>query len=423
MNIFQLPQNIKVRLITSFFNRMASNSVMPFMALFFTQEKNKIYAGIILLISVGVSFISGIVGGYLADRFKRKHLLYWTSTIAPTFLLIMTLCLIPEKRPIYLFAVIYLLFIFSNNLGRPALEAIILDSSTPKNRKAIYTLEYWLTNLSISLGAILGGLLYINHQILLFAILTIITYGISVAYFIWLEDEQVSVRKKTNDNMFIDLLQSYQTALMDKRFVQLVLGFMFVFTAERSLSSYISVRLKETFDTISIFNFEIEGVRMYSILNVENTLLVVCFTFLIANLTKSLSNKKILLIGLILYGIGYSLITSANNFFVLILLGFIATLGELLYSPVFNTEQANCIPEDQRGSYLAFSSLSFNGATLLSNASLILGAYLLPWQMSIWIAIIIFLGIFIMYHGLYYVKKREQFACLMLSFLVHIFFE
>ncbi len=410
MNIFQLPQNIKLRLITSFFNRMASNSVMPFMALFFTQEKNKIYAGIILLISVGVSFISGIVGGYLADRFKRKHLLYWTSTIAPTFLLIMTLCLIPEKRPIYLFAVIYLLFIFSNNLGRPALEAIILDSSTPKNRKAIYTLEYWLTNLSISLGAILGGLLYINHQILLFAILTIITYGISVAYFIWLEDEQVSVRKKTNDNMFIDLLQSYQTALMDKRFVQLVLGFMFVFTAERSLSSYISVRLKETFDTISIFNFEIEGVRMYSILNVENTLLVVCFTFLIANLTKSLSNKKILLIGLILYGIGYSLITSANNFFVLILLGFIATLGELLYSPVFNTEQANCIPEDQRGSYLAFSSLSFNGATLLSNASLILGAYLLPWQMSIWIAIIIFLGIFIMYHGLYYVKKREQFA-------------
>ena len=410
MNIFQLPQNIKLRLITSFFNRMASNSVMPFMALFFTQEKNKIYAGIILVISVAVSFISGIVGGYLADRFKRKHLLYWTSTIAPTFLLIMTLCLIPEKRPIYLFAVIYLLFIFSNNLGRPALEAIILDSSTPKNRKAIYTLEYWLTNLSISLGAILGVLLYINHQILLFAILTIITYGISVAYFIWLEDEQVSVRKKTNDNMFIDLLQSYQTALMDKRFVQLVLGFMFVFTAERSLSSYISVRLKETFDTISIFNFEIEGVRMYSILNVENTLLVVCFTFLIANLTKSLSNKKILLIGLILYGIGYSLITSANNFFVLILLGFIATLGELLYSPVFNTEQANCIPEDQRGSYLAFSSLSFNGATLLSNASLILGAYLLPWQMSIWIAIIIFLGIFIMYHGLYYVKKREQFA-------------
>ncbi|RIJ64537.1 MFS transporter [Rummeliibacillus sp. POC4] len=410
MNIFQLPQNIKLRLITSFFNRMASNSVMPFMALFFTQEKNKIYAGIILVISVAVSFISGIIGGYLADRFKRKHLLYWTSTIAPTFLLIMTLCLIPEKRPIYLFAVIYLLFIFSNNLGRPALEAIILDSSTPKNRKAIYTLEYWLTNLSISLGAILGGLLYINHQILLFAILTIITYGISVAYFIWLEDEQVSVRKKTNDNMFIDLLQSYQTALMDKRFVQLVLGFMFVFTAERSLSSYISVRLKETFDTISIFNFEIEGVRMYSILNVENTLLVVCFTFLIANLTKSLSNKKILLIGLILYGIGYSLITSANNFFVLILLGFIATLGELLYSPVFNTEQANCIPEDQRGSYLAFSSLSFNGATLLSNASLILGAYLLPWQMSIWIAIIIFLGIFIMYHGLYYVKKREQFA-------------
>lgn len=408
MNIMQLPQNIKLRLITSFFNRIASNSVMPFMALFFTQEKNKIFAGTILLISVGVSFVSGIIGGYIADRFKRKHILYWTSTISPTFLLFLTLCLIPENRPIYLFAVIYLIFIFTNNLGRPALEAVILDSTTPANRKAVFTIEYWLTNLSISFGAILGGLLYINHQILLFVILTLISYAISIAYFIWLEDDRVLTRKSTHQNMFIDLFQSYQTALMDTRFVQLVIGFMFVFTAELSLSSYISVRLKETFETISIFNFEIEGVRMYSMLNFENTLLVVCFTFLVSRLTKSFTNKQTLLMGLIVYGIGYSFLTSANSFPILILLGAIATLGELLYSPVFQTEQANCIPEDQRGSYLAFSSLSFNGASLLSNSALILGAYLLPWQMSIWIACIIILGIFIMYHGLYHYKKREQ---------------
>lgn len=410
MNILQLPQNIKLRLITSFFNRIASNAVMPFMALFFTEEKNKIYAGTILLISVGISFFSGIIGGYVADRFKRKQILFWTSTISATFLLILTLCLTPENRPIYLFTAIYLLFIFTNNLGRPALEALILDSSTLENRKAIYTIEYWLTNLSISLGAILGGLLYINHQILLFVILTIVSYAISAAYFIWLEDERVPVRKTTHQNMIIDLLQSYQTALMDKRFVQLVVGFMFVFTAERSLSSYISVRLKETFETISIFDFKIEGVRMYSILNFENTLLVVCFTFLISKLAKPLTNKQTLLLGLIVYGIGYSLLTSANSFSILILLGAIATLGELLYSPVFQTEQANCIPENQRGSYLAFSSLSFNGASLLSNGALILGAYLLPWQMSIWMACIIMIGIFIMYHGLYHTQKREQLA-------------
>ncbi|WP_146548677.1 MDR family MFS transporter [Rummeliibacillus suwonensis] len=410
MNILQLPQNIKLRLFTSFFNRIASNSVMPFMALFFTQEKSKVYAGTILLIAVGVNFIAGIVGGYLADRFKRRKILYWTSTITPTLLLLLTLCLFPEKRPIYWFTLFYLLFIFSNNIGRPALEAIILDSTNTENRKTVYTIEYWFTNLSISLGAILGGLLYLNHQILLFIMLTVISYMIAIAYFIWLKDERVPVRKSSHHNMLIDLVQSYRTALNDRRFVQLVIGFMCVFTAELSLSNYISVRLKETFETISILNIQIEGVRMYSILNFENTLLVVCFTFLVSKWTSHLSNKRSLLIGLIIYCIGYSLLTSANHFSLLILFSAIATLGELMYSPVFQTEQANCIPENQRGSYLAFSSLSFSGASMLSSSALILSIYFSPWQMSLWIACIIIIGILFIYFGLYHSKKREQIA-------------
>jgi MFS transporter, DHA1 family, multidrug resistance protein B len=46
------PQNIKVRLITSFFNRAIASSVMPFMALFFAQHKGAVWAGIFLVVTV-----------------------------------------------------------------------------------------------------------------------------------------------------------------------------------------------------------------------------------------------------------------------------------------------------------------------------------------------------------------------------------
>lgn len=36
------PQNVKVRLLTSFFIRALSSAVLPFMALFFAQEMNKL---------------------------------------------------------------------------------------------------------------------------------------------------------------------------------------------------------------------------------------------------------------------------------------------------------------------------------------------------------------------------------------------
>ncbi|MGE7931510.1 MDR family MFS transporter [Viridibacillus arvi] len=405
MKLKDLPQNIKLRLITSFFNRMAFNAVMPFIALFFAHEVNKVFAGSLLLLSVGINFATNLVGGYIADRFRRKKVLLITSFTTFALLLLMTLCLIPNKRLIWLFTALYLIYVVSSNLGRPAMQAIILDSTTAENRKAVFAIDYWLLNLSISFGAILGGLLYMNHQIMLFSFLTLTTIFIAIAYLIWLQDDSVPTIEKQHDNILLDLISNYKTALRDHRFVKLTLGMMFIFSAEFSLSSYISVRLAETFKSVKIFGFEIEGVRMFSLLSFENTLLVVCFTFLVSRWTNTMNNKKSILLGLAVYGLGYTFLTSSNHFYLLLLFGALATLGELMYSPVFQTEQANCIPADKRGSYLAFSGLGFNGASMISSGALILGAFLAPWEMSIFIGIIVMSGIALIYSALFYTGK------------------
>ena len=395
------PQNIKVRLITSFFNRALSSAVMPFMALFFAQEMNKVWAGAFLVFTVAISFFINLVGGYISDRFPRKRVLLITSSLSSSMFLLMATSLFPEDNLIWLFAAAYVGFIITSSLGRPAMHAIIIDSTTPENRKAVYTIDYWLVNLSMAIGAALGGLLYVNHQNELFIALTLTSAMLPIAYKIWLKDERTNLLEKQHQNVFVDLVHNYRVAFQDTPFVKIVLGTMLVFSAEFTLNSYIAVRLADTFESVNIGNFEIVGVRMLSILNIENMLLVVCFTFLISKFTDRFSKRKVLLAGLLLYGIGYATVTSVNAWYMLILFNFISTVGELVYSPVRNTLEANMMPEDKRGSYSAFSNISFSGADMLARISIILGAYLLPSMMSVYIGLIVLLGAILLYSGFF----------------------
>lgn len=408
MKVKNLPQNVKVRLGTSFFNRMASSSVMPFMALYFAHELNKIWAGVFLIFTVLITFAANLLGGYLSDRFKRKIILLITSTTSASMFFIMTLTLLPQDDWIWLFAICYVGYMISSSLGRPSMSAIIMDSTTKETRKSVYALDYWLVNLSMAIGAAMGGLLYSHHQLELFIILTCTSTMIAFAYKIWLIDGKVRQLKAKHENFIIDLLQNYKIALQDTRYVKLVLGFMFILSAELSLNSYIGVRLSESFETIHVFGYQIEGVQMLSLMNIENMLLVVLLTFTVSKITDRFSNKNILITGLIIYGIGYIFLTSANSWYMLLLFGFIATIGELMYSPIFNTEQANMIPEDKRGSYSAFSNVSYNGAELIARSAIIIGAFAVPMMMSVYVGLIIAAGTALVYLSIFYKEKYKK---------------
>lgn len=101
------PQNIKVRLITSFFNRAVSSAVMPFMALFFAQEVGKIWAGVFLVLTVIIGFFINLIGGYVSDRFPRKRVVVWTSALSALFFCWMTISLLPDQNWIWIFAAAY----------------------------------------------------------------------------------------------------------------------------------------------------------------------------------------------------------------------------------------------------------------------------------------------------------------------------
>lgn len=395
----EIPRPIKVRLITSFFNRSVSFAIMPFMALLFVKAFNALIAGVFLITLVCLGYVIGLLGGYLADRFSRKQLLVLTSSITAGMFLTMTLCLMMDQMIVFMVA--YTIFTVTSNLGRPAMSAIIIDATTPENRKAVYALDYWLINLSIAIGTAIGGWLYVSNQLLLFWILTLTSSTLPIAYAIFLEDTKRTWTSQRLKLVFVDIFQSYQIAWRDRPFVKVVFGTMCILAAEFSMGSYVAVRLADSFEPMSINDWAINGVRMFSLIQIENTLIVVALTFMIQRLASRFSNKQALLGGLLLYMIGYAVITSSNS--MTLLLGFmlLATFGELLYSPVLNTEQANMMPEDQRGAYSAFAGTSFAGADFMSRSTILIGSLLSPFMMSVYIGLVVCVGCFLVYTGIY----------------------
>ncbi|MFB3224988.1 MDR family MFS transporter [Exiguobacterium sp. PHA03] len=402
----EIPKPIKVRLITSFFNRAVSFSIMPFMALLFVKAFNEVIAGAFLIAMVFVSFITNLLGGYLADRFSRKRLLVTTSAL--TALTFITMAISLTLDWMLLFMVIYAVFSVTSNLGRPAMGAIIIDATTKENRQAVYALDYWLINLSIAIGTALGGWLYVSNQLLLFWILSFTSSVLPIAYYLFLDDTPQTWHRQKLRGVITDIFTSYQLAWRDRPFVKVVFGSMCILAAEFSMGSYVAVRLADSFEPISFAGWSINGIRMMSIINIENTLLVVTLTFIVQRLAKRLSPHRTLAAGLMLYTIGYVVVTSANSMTALMLFIFIATIGELLYSPVLNTQKANMMPADQRGAYSAFAGTSFAGADLLSRSTILVGTFLIPSMMSVYLGLILLTGFGLVYTSLFVKESVER---------------
>lgn len=402
----EIPKPIKVRLITSFFNRAVSFSIMPFMALLFVKAFNEVIAGAFLIAMVFVSFITNLLGGYLADRFSRKRLLVTTSAL--TALTFITMAISLTLDWMLLFMVIYAVFSVTSNLGRPAMGAIIIDATTKENRQAVYALDYWLINLSIAIGTALGGWLYVSNQLLLFWILSFTSSVLPIAYYLFLDDTPRTLQRQKLRGVITDIFTSYQLAWRDRPFVKVVFGSMCILAAEFSMGSYVAVRLADSFEPLSFTGWSINGVRMMSIINIENTLLVVTLTFIVQRLAKRLSPRRTLAAGLMLYTIGYVVVTSANSMTALMVFIFIATIGELLYSPVLNTQKANMMPADQRGAYSAFAGTSFAGADLLSRSTILVGTFLIPSMMSVYLGLILLTGFGLVYTSLFVKESVER---------------
>jgi len=356
-----------------------------------------------------VGYVTGLFGGYFSDRFNRKHVLQIGQVVQILCFIGMTVAIHPSNNWALAVAALYFGHAISNGLNYPALEAIVIDSMEESNRKAIYVYDYWLVNLAIAGGVMLGGLFYRDHRFALFVGMTLVLLIMTLVLQRYLVDSYAGNRA-TPANPIVGVITNYRIALADRRWMLFVLGSMLVFSTEFHMANYIGVHLAETFQERTIVGVPFDGVRMMAFMQLENTLLVVAITFAVTAFIKRFREKHVFFIGLALYVTAFAAITSMSSFFVLAVLAIVFTVGELLYSPIRQVKQVDLLDPERRASYLAFGGLTFHGAKLVAATGIVVGAFIGPVFMSGYIFAFGALGGYLYYLSLYKMEATRQLA-------------
>ncbi|BAH41087.1 conserved hypothetical membrane protein [Brevibacillus brevis NBRC 100599] len=391
MSFSQLHPNIRIRIVTSFLTRLVGNMIFPFMAIYFSAKLGPAITGLLLVLTVCAQILMGFYGGYLADRWGRKKVMVYGQWIQCCALFIMMAANSPWLDSAWLTFAMMLVQNASNGMINPAADAMLIDVSTKENRTYMYGISYWSNNLSIALGSVVGGLLFATHRFELLLVLTVVSFlTLVIIAFSIKESYQPKPMPPIGSRTGIlrDMVASYKLVMTDRRFILFSLSGMLIFAPEFQTPNYIAVRLAQEFAPRSIglfdwFTVELTGIKIFSLIQLENTLLVVLFSLAVTKLIERLKEAPALYISGLMYIAGYSLIMYSNSLIVILAAVLISTIGELIHAPIRQTYLAQIVKDDLRSSYMAVNGLVVPGARIMGAVGITLGAVLPSYLMAL----------------------------------------
>lgn len=374
-----LHPNIRIRIYTSFLSRVVGSTVFPFMAIYFTSHINAYVAGIFVMIQVGVQFLTGLYGGYLADIIGRKRLMVTGEVLKVIAFVGMLIANSPFlESPLMTFAML-LIIGTSSGLVNPAAEAMLIDVSTKQTRAFMYAINYWAVNMSLMLGLIVGGWFFKEHLFQLLAVLILMSLLTLWMTAVLIKETYQASEEQTKQGYGLKpLLKSYQTVMRDWAFLAFTLGGIAILAIEFQRNNYIAVRLEQdvvphVINLFHIFSFQLDGIKLLSLLTVANTLMIIFFTAAVTKWIKGKNEKSVMYVGFILFGAGYAFLAFSNNIPAMFGAVIILSIGELMYVPTRQSILADVVDDSRRGAYMAFNGLVFQLGKMLGALGLIVG--------------------------------------------------
>ncbi|MCA0992100.1 MDR family MFS transporter [Pseudalkalibacillus hwajinpoensis] len=398
MRFRDFHKNIKIRLIENFISRFIGSMIFPFMSIYLAVHFGAKVAGLLLLVNVFIGIGINFLGGYFADQFGRKKVMLFAETLRFLAFFTMMICNSPWFESASITFAMMTVNSICWGLAGPANQAMLIDVSTPPQRKLMYSISYWANNLSIAVGGILGAFLFKDYLFELFLSLSIAAAitAFLVAFFIDESHKPVVEELKPAQHV-MQLLSTYKRVFQDRLFVLFTIAGVLILSMEFQLTNYIGIRLSEEMPTQQFLLWEFDGVQTMGFLRSENTIMVVILMLFVTRIPHSLKDKSVLVWSCFFFTIGYGVLAYSNSLILLFLMMAVLTIGEVFRVPVEQSYMAAIPPDDARSSYMAFGGLKFNLSMLVASVTVSLGAVFSSMLMAIVITTIGLIGTLIFF--------------------------
>jgi len=335
------PRTFWTLAVVTFIDRLGGALVFPFFALYITSKFNvgMTEVGILFLLWSVPSLFGGLIGGALADRFGRKGIIVFSlvTTAAST----LAMGFIESLDVFYVLAVVVGLLA---DVGGPAYQAATADILPEEKRAGGFGMLRVILNLAVVIGPAIGGMLASRSYLLLFiADAVASSVAALVVVFFLPETKPESVAGEKHESL-LQSFRGYAHPLRDATFVFFILACMLQGFVYMQMHSTLGVYLRDTHGVAE---------RGYGALLSMNAAMVVLMQFWITRRIENRPPFQIMLIGTLLYAIGFGLYGPATTYTWFAIAMIILTVGEMLVAPVTQALVARMAPEDMRGRYMA----------------------------------------------------------------------
>ncbi|WP_185356595.1 MFS transporter [Listeria booriae] len=343
-----LPSVLKARLILNFITKFYNMSLLTLIPIFLVNVVSTTMTSIVMTILILVSILGIHIGRKMPSDVKLSLVQLKIFEIIANIFLILFLIFGLQ----WLVIIVFILNGFLNAIRKPLLEKLVFDSVTKSNRAFVFSLNYWLNNVSISFAFLVssfifhGNILYITifgvfcHVVCLF----IITKCLPSNY------------KNTSTDTKKAIVGTERTKYFQKRVTQCffcyALGYFCFLTLENQLVNYISIFLNSSFKS----EINISGYKMLTIILFINSMGVVILPLLL-NKFINYENTKTFIVGSLLFISGYCMLLIPMDFLFLSLAAIIFTVGELLQLPFQKIIFSEIIQFDNQMKYISKQQL------------------------------------------------------------------
>ncbi|MFG1642448.1 MFS transporter [Amycolatopsis sp. NPDC049252] len=372
---FALHRNVRLRIGLAFVHKLIDAMILTFIAIYLAAHVGVALAGALILVFAVFAVFGMLVGGHLSERRGRRPVLIVGDLVGTVFLVLMAVAYFADWGALAVYFC-YAVVKFGTNLALPANDATIIDVTPPAERKYVYTVNYWVINLALGSGALLGAFLYSSHfGAVILGGAAGMAFALLVTVTLVAETKPETPAPSAKLTGLAQFVQGYKVVLVDSTFRRLIIAATLILTLEGQLSTSIGIRLSTDFPEQDVFPFgDVTGVEMLGVLKAVNTVLVVVFALVVNTMLRRMPDRVRLYAGITLYAGGFAVLVVSHDAWLLLAACVVLTVGELMNLPVQQALLAELAPEEGRPRYLAAYYLHIRFGQVVNSLLISLGA-------------------------------------------------
>jgi len=311
---------------------------IPFISIYFNAELGLSITEVGLFFGVMaiIRSVFQVVGGEISDRMDRRQILIQTQAIR-SLALVMLAVSIAMNWGFWPISIFLTLNSIVGAIFQPVANAMVSDILPQSKRLDGFAITRSASNLGWAVGPAMGGFLAHQSYALLFLIAAVVTTMASIVFQIFLKS--VPYERASNKFRLTDLI-----AIKDDP----------IFATHITLTFILFLVVAQLIAPFSLYAVQIVGISEVQLgfLFSLNGLLVVLAQVPITRLLNKTRLTTQLILGSVIYAIGYTLTGMVSTFVLFAITISIVTLGEITMSPPSLTLTSRMSPRGRTGRYM-----------------------------------------------------------------------